>query len=81
MHIFDQIQFETILDAISELKKKPQKVHLVLHSEAMVRLKDLTYSFQLRNPYVDLILSYFIPRGETFTIKDLIKNFKKRMAE
>mmetsp|Transcript_10033 Transcript_10033/g.8831 ORF Transcript_10033/g.8831 Transcript_10033/m.8831 type:complete len:123 (+) Transcript_10033:375-743(+) len=46
LHVFSQNQMEAVLKSINENVSKPKLIQIVLHAEALIKLKDMIYKFQ-----------------------------------
>jgi hypothetical protein len=80
MHIFNQFEFESILDTIYQ-RKKLNRAHLVMHNEAMINVSKHIFALKTKNPFVDFIPEYVVPREKTFTIRQKLKELMDRRAQ
>lgn len=80
MHIFNQFEYESILDCIHQ-RKHLKRAHLVMHNEAMINVSKHIFTLKRRNPFIDFIPEYVVPREKTFTIRQKLKELMARSAQ
>ena len=80
MHIFNQFEYESMLDSIYQ-RKHLKKAHLVMHNEAMINVNKHIFALKTKNPFIDFIPEYVVPREKTFTIRQKLKEMMARKAQ